>query len=157
MLLIIAVLLLFISLYFLFFYKKKSAELLCQNCKRPLGDSKYSCSVCGYPLVNELYKEMKTEASSIVRLIVRDKKSFGKIKSLLLERYKKDGLKKVIIDEENAFLLKSENNAHVLATIKDYDLTIETFNIDKPNFYKYENLFILNKKGINSKKEFILS
>lgn len=126
--------------------KKIDYSNICKNCNNYLDDSIYSCSKCGTPLVEDVYKEIKTEASYIVRMIMRDKNSFEEIKEILLKQYQDLGLNDVIIDKNNTFMLRNDNNSYILAKKKNFDLTIETFNIEKPNLEYYQNLFIFNKK-----------
>ncbi|WP_320033689.1 hypothetical protein [Halarcobacter sp.] len=146
----IGVELLFVAvLLVLSFYKKREKLEHCHNCNSPLEDSRYSCNSCGAPLVNEVYKEIKTEASYIIRLIMKNKNSFQEVKELLTKQYKKIGLENIVIDKDNTFMIKNDKNAYILVRTNNFDLTIETFNVNKPNLDEYRNLFVLKplKRG----------
>ncbi|WP_321315137.1 hypothetical protein [Halarcobacter sp.] len=127
-------------------YKKRTNVEYCDNCNTPLKDSIYSCNTCGAPLVNEVYKEIKTEASYIIRLIMKNKNSFQEVKEVLANQYKKIGLEDIVIDKDNTFMIKNDKNAYILLRTNNFDLTIETFNVNKPNLDEYRNLFILKPR-----------
>lgn len=127
-------------------YKKRTNVEYCGNCNTPLKDSIYSCNTCGAPLVNEVYKEIKTEASYIIRLIMKNKNSFQEVKEVLANQYKKIGLEDIVIDKDNTFMIKNDKNAYILLRTNNFDLTIETFNVNKPNLDEYRNLFILKPR-----------
>ncbi len=124
------------------FYKKVVKLEVCEKCKKPLGDSTYSCSHCGFPLTDELSEMIKTETTKIIRLIIKNKDDFTHIKQVLIDEYRFLGFEDVVINKENSVMIKRED-AYILATLKGYDLTIETFKTNLPSIINTNiNLFV---------------
>jgi hypothetical protein len=124
------------------FYKKTIKLEVCEKCKKPLGDSKYSCNYCGFPLTEQLSEMIKTETTKIIRLIIKNKDDFEHIKQVLIDEYRFLGFKDVVINKENSVMIKKED-AYILATLKGYDLTIETFKTNLPSIINTNiNLFV---------------
>lgn len=124
-------------------FRKKAVKLeVCEKCKKPLGNSKYSCNYCGFPLTEQLSEMIKTETTKIIRLIIKNKDDFEHIKQVLIDEYRFLGFKDVVINKENSVMIKKED-AYILATLKGYDLTIETFKTNLPSIINTNiNLFV---------------
>lgn len=137
---------LLVLILFLFLNKQNKSRKKCTKCGALVNTHKCSCQKCGTALSIDVYKEVRSEALSMIRMIVKKKNCFFEVKELILNQYWDLGFNNIAINKEDTFMLKDTKGAYILVELENFDLIIQTFNIDKPNFKGYNNLFILDDK-----------
>ncbi|WP_373033861.1 hypothetical protein [Sulfurovum sp.] len=113
---------------------KKHKVRSCEICGEPLGKSTFSCPHCGAALTDETQREQITEDTYSLTAILKDKNDFETIKNKLLRQYAPHGYTNKVIDKAKSFMLKNNEiqQSYVSAKIKDYEITLEAFNVERP-------------------------
>ena len=115
-------------------YPKKREVRKCEICGAPLGESTFSCPHCGAALTDETQREQITKDTYSLTAILKDKNDFATIKNKLLSQYAPHGYTNKVIDKAEFFMLKNNEiqQSYVSAKIKDYEITLEAFNVERP-------------------------
>lgn len=116
------------------FSSSSKKDILCTECRKSIGNEKFSCSNCGNPLTNQKMIETIVDKKYQIKAILKNKNDFVGIKELLRLQYKPLGYNISDMDKEDSIMLESESNtqSYIYAKRQNHELVVEAFNAVKP-------------------------
>ena len=116
------------------FSSSSKKDIVCTECKKSIGNEKFSCSNCGNPLTEQKMIETIGDKKYTIKAILRDKNDFVRIKELLRLQYIPLGYNISDIDKDDSFMLKHESNtqSYIYAKRRNHEVVVEVFNATKP-------------------------
>jgi len=106
-------------------------ETVCTGCKKTISKEIFSCPHCGNPQSDKKNIEEKNDDKKYYfKAILKDKDDFQNIIRLIKLQYEPYGYTIPYINKEDKLMLKSDmiDKSYILVILKDYEITIETFN-----------------------------